>query len=65
MTRIDSATANWRKSTHSQQQASECVEVAQIGPAVAVRDSKDPDGPVLLLGPHEWHALHQHIRSQA
>jgi hypothetical protein len=37
----------WRKSSYSNGQAN-CVEVADAGPDVAVRDSKDPDGPVLL-----------------
>jgi hypothetical protein len=30
---------------------------ARTGPAVAVRDSKDPDGPVLAFSPAAWHAF--------
>lgn len=39
----------WRKSTHSSDQG-ECVEVAAY-PAgtIAIRDSKNPDGPHLTL----------------
>lgn len=37
--------ATWRKSTRSGSQ-SNCVEVAAYG---AVRDSKNPDGPVLRV----------------
>jgi Domain of unknown function (DUF397) len=37
--------ATWRKSTRSASQ-SNCVEVAAYG---AVRDSKNPDGPVLRV----------------
>jgi len=34
------------------------VEVAQIpASAVAVRDSKDPDGPRLVVAPDEWRAF--------
>lgn len=37
----------WHKSSYSIQE--NCVEVADAGGAVAVRDSKDPGGPVLFL----------------
>jgi hypothetical protein len=35
-----------------------CVEVASL-PAgeIGVRDSKDPEGPVLRFTPDEWHAF--------
>jgi uncharacterized protein DUF397 len=35
----------WRTSSFSD--GMNCVQVAEIGDTVAVRDSKDPDGPVL------------------
>jgi hypothetical protein len=35
----------------------QCVEMADLGDAVAVRDSKDPNGPVLLFTPGEWAAF--------
>jgi Domain of unknown function (DUF397) len=31
-----------------------CVEVGPTGDGVAVRDSKDPDGPVLWFTSQEW-----------
>lgn len=46
---IELAGLSWRKSTHSGSNAAECVELAGAAGVVAVRDSKDPDGPVLLL----------------
>jgi hypothetical protein len=49
---MDLSTANWRKSRYSGSNG--CVEVAFVGGRVAVRDSKDPDGPVLLFTRHEW-----------
>ncbi|MFI0407818.1 DUF397 domain-containing protein [Actinomadura sp. 3N508] len=39
----------WRKSSHSASNGGDCVELAGVSGVVAVRDSKDPDGPVLLL----------------
>ncbi|MEV0000778.1 DUF397 domain-containing protein [Micromonospora sp. NPDC050980] len=49
------AGAAWRKSSRSQ--TSNCVEVAPLGtgPAtMALRDSKDPSGPVLLFNRAGW-----------
>ncbi|OKI65053.1 DUF397 domain-containing protein [Micromonospora sp. CB01531] len=50
--------ARWRKSTRSSGQGGACVEVADNLPGlVAVRDSKDPSGPVLAFGPESWRAF--------
>lgn len=43
----------WRKSTRSGS-ATNCVEVAQAPGEIAVRDSKDPEGGQLRVGPSEW-----------
>ncbi|MFD8824675.1 DUF397 domain-containing protein [Streptomyces sp. NPDC059605] len=47
------------KSSHSGGNASqECVEVARNIPgSVAVRDSKNPAGPVIVLAPAAWDAF--------
>ncbi|NVI91070.1 DUF397 domain-containing protein [Actinomadura sp. BRA 177] len=39
----------WRKSSRSGSSGGSCVELAGAKDCVAVRDSKDPDGPVLLV----------------
>jgi uncharacterized protein DUF397 len=47
--------AAWHKSSYSGNGGSDCVEVARDLPrTVAVRDSKDPQGPVLAMAPGEW-----------
>ncbi|RKS70939.1 uncharacterized protein DUF397 [Actinomadura pelletieri DSM 43383] len=46
---MDLTNVKWRKSTHSGPNGGECVELADVAGVVAVRDSKDPNGPILLL----------------
>ncbi|WP_026413526.1 DUF397 domain-containing protein [Actinomadura oligospora] len=48
---------DWRKSTYSTPTGSDCVEVADAGSRVAVRDSKNPSGPKLIVHPADWHAF--------
>jgi Domain of unknown function (DUF397) len=52
---VDLSRADWRKSTRSG--CNGCVEVAFVEGGVAVRDSKDRSGPMLVFGPHEWMAF--------
>jgi len=47
--------STWRKSRRSA--ANGCVEVAVKDGHVAVRDSKDPNGSVLMFTPVEWNAF--------
>ncbi len=44
---------NWRKATHSMNNGN-CTEVAKMAGMVAVRDSQDPHGPVLLYPATAW-----------
>ena len=61
---MDLTSARWRKSSYSGTTGGNCVEVAQNLPgAVAVRDSKDPDGPKLAFGPDEWLAFTAGVRA--
>ena len=53
----DLSAANWQKSSRSGG-GQNCVEVALNLPGlVAVRDSKDPQGPALVFSPAEWAAF--------
>jgi hypothetical protein len=58
MTAFDASRAIWHKSTRSNGQGGNCVEVADNLPdVVGVRDSKDPSGPVLVFGRATWRAF--------
>jgi hypothetical protein len=48
------AAAGWRTSSYSSGHGGNCVEVAPIAGAAAVRDSKDRDGGTLLFSAHGW-----------
>ena len=61
---IDLSRAVWRKSTRSGGNGGQCVEVATNLPGiVAVRDSKDPEGAVLVFTPGEWEAFMMGVRA--
>ncbi|MET7610081.1 DUF397 domain-containing protein [Streptomyces seoulensis] len=47
----DLTNAHWRKSTYSNGEGGDCVEVAD---GILVRDSKVKDSPVLLLSNSAW-----------
>jgi hypothetical protein len=42
----------WRKSSYSGQEGGTCVELADLEVSLGVRDSTDPDGPVLAFDRH-------------
>ncbi|MGW0659533.1 DUF397 domain-containing protein [Streptodolium elevatio] len=44
----------WFKSSHSGSQGDDCVEIAVTDQAIHVRDSKQPKGAQLLVGPGDW-----------
>ena len=57
MNELDLSRAEWRKSSYSSQNGA-CVEVTRNLPGiVAVRDSKNPDGPALIVSGDEWASL--------
>ncbi len=52
----------WRKSSYSGSNGGACVEVGTAGLAVAVRDSKHPDGPLLPFAAGTWKAYTDQLR---
>ena len=55
--RVDLSRAVWRKSVRSSGNCDNCVEVAFVDGAIAVRDSKNPTGPALVYTHDEWDAF--------
>jgi len=55
--RVNLANAVWQKSSRSGPYSDNCVEIAFVDDAIAMRDSKHPDGPVLLFTQAEWDAF--------
>jgi hypothetical protein len=55
--------AVWRKSTRSGNGGNTCVEVARLDRAVAVRDSKDPDGPRLTMTAPAWQTFTRGVKT--
>ncbi|WP_306208983.1 DUF397 domain-containing protein [Actinoplanes sp. RD1] len=61
----DLSGARWHKSTRSGSNGGDCVEVADnLVDVVAVRDSKDPDGPALVFPKTAWRAFVAGLKAQ-
>jgi Domain of unknown function (DUF397) len=52
-----STSTPWIKATRSAGNGGECVEVRRVDETIQLRDSKDPDGPVLSFTGAEWDAF--------
>jgi hypothetical protein len=57
--------ARWRRSSYSNANGGNCVEVAENVPGVVpVRDSKNPHGPVLVVPAAAWDAFVNSLKKQ-
>ncbi|AOR33527.1 DUF397 domain-containing protein [Streptomyces fodineus] len=62
MRAIDLSGVTWRKSSYSNPDGGECVEVADNLPLVPVRDSKDTTRTPLLFGAGAWSAFVEGVK---
>ncbi|MFG2085207.1 MULTISPECIES: DUF397 domain-containing protein [unclassified Spirillospora] len=46
---MDLSGVAWRKASRSTENGGNCVELAPVNGLIAIRDSKDPSGPKLLV----------------
>ncbi|ALC28402.1 MULTISPECIES: DUF397 domain-containing protein [Streptomyces] len=61
--RADLTSATWRKSSYSNSDGGNCVEVSDDFPdLVPVRDSKQPEGPAVIFGTSAWAAFVHDVR---
>ncbi|MFH9228559.1 DUF397 domain-containing protein [Streptomyces lydicus] len=64
--RLDLNSARWRKSSYSNGDGADCVEVSDDFPGlVPVRDSKDPEGPALCIPDGAWRPFITAVKSAA
>jgi hypothetical protein len=61
---VDLSRARWRKCSFSGGGGSNCVEVTDAGQAIALRDSKDVLGPVLVFGQHAWRQFAAKVKAE-
>jgi hypothetical protein len=52
----------WFKSSYSGGANTECVEAAHLAQGIAIRDSKNPDGPILRFPAPAWAAFLDAVR---
>jgi hypothetical protein len=62
---MDMTAVAWRTSSYSGSNGGTCVEVGTVGPAVAVRDSKHPDAPLLAFAADTWKAFTAQVKASA
>jgi hypothetical protein len=62
---MDVTPVAWRKSSYSGSNGGTCVEVGTVGPAVAVRDSKHSDSPLLAFAAGTWTAFTAQLKASA
>ncbi|MFF7233780.1 DUF397 domain-containing protein [Streptomyces sp. 2314.4] len=63
---VDLSCAHWRRSSYSNSNGGECVEIADDFPGlVPVRDSKNPHGPALLIPAAAWTAFVDSLKGRS
>lgn len=53
----------WRKASQSKEDGSNCVELTSTLNAVAVRDSKNPNGPMMVLSRRDFQRFAEFLKN--
>ncbi|WP_329533970.1 DUF397 domain-containing protein [Streptomyces sp. NBC_01450] len=56
---------HWFKSSYSGGSGTECVECARMSEGTLVRDSKDPNSPMVTVGSVAWESFIRQLNRQA
>ncbi|MFF4606276.1 DUF397 domain-containing protein [Streptomyces sp. NPDC001339] len=65
MRELDLSSAQWRKSSYSDDNNGNCIEVSDSHPGlVPVRDSKTPHGPAIAFRAPAWSAFVGAVKSE-
>ncbi|MFD8341690.1 DUF397 domain-containing protein [[Kitasatospora] papulosa] len=66
MRSLDLNAVTWRKSSYSNSDGGECVEVSDdFAAVVPVRDSKSPNGPALVFAADGWSSFVSAVKDGA
>jgi hypothetical protein len=57
------ASLTWRTSSYSGSNGGNCIQVATTSRAIAVRDSKDPAGPILEFSSTRWRQFADRLKA--
>ncbi|RFS87216.1 DUF397 domain-containing protein [Actinomadura spongiicola] len=55
--------AVWRKASKSTENGGNCVELAPLNNIIAIRDSKDPNGPKLVIERNDFRCLTEALKN--
>lgn len=58
------SSGGWRKSSYSNANGGDCVEVANVQDVIAVRDTKNRTGTVLSFPAHAWRTFAANIKNR-
>ena len=66
MRSLDLSAVSWRKSSYSNSDGGECVEVSDdLDAVIPVRDSKNPNSPAVTFAADDWSAFVSAVKSGA
>lgn len=53
----------WRKATRSHEEGDACIELKSVEHVIAVRDSKDPNGPKIIVSRNDFRHLAETLKN--
>lgn len=60
---MKTSNAAWRKASRSTSNGGNCVELTPMSSVIAIRDSKDPDGPVVTMKRNDFRRFTEKLKN--